>query len=610
MRVDSKRPAFSRAAIITTVFFAANFLISAWPRLGAGATTAAPGGKEIQVFNPPWNFQNPPYYPPILKPKEVKDRDNEKPVSWCTTERSDPSKDDKQRQITADWHETTVTYSDGTQIRFTYEEYVQYWESRDPAKPGTLTSKTRIPLQWVIELPGPGGKTRITYKPDETAKTYLPPERSRPTRTIEEPGKEPRTEPWEDQIQERKQRLENENRAPVNPQEAPKKGSWLQPFSSQQLVNIIHRQRLLSSATIQESPLGFAYPLLLAADTMQSRPSTQPRETREEPRDNIKAVFFGGPPSEPVTVVFEQPPQTTPEEFVGSPPMSNWNPKTDSPGPTTASSGPDGGIPVSYVPGGFVNLGSGWSSQRVPSSFLRFCSGGAEDAHDRTVSSGMTIERLPAVANGDEGKQATLPDGTTVKVFPKYGSIELPNGTAVRRWSKGTRAITLPNGTGMLIDPSEGTAGLHLPDETSIFASASGTHIDLPDGRSLLKRPDGTIVQNLPNGTQAPYTGQTTVKVPNGATVDMSDKNGTIVTTPDGTRAEIATTGGFTRVQLGDLTELFAFRDGEVLLGMKGGPQIHMEKDGKTDISAISGGPKISIKTDGVMEGIKGGAIY
>jgi hypothetical protein len=90
----------------------------------------------------------------------------------------------------------------------------------------------------------------------------------------------------------------------------------------------------------------------------------------------------------------------------------------------------------------------------------------------------------------------------------------------------------------------------------------------------------------------------------------MSDKNGTIVTTPDGTRAEIATNGGFTRVQLGDLTELFAFRDGEVLLGMKGGPQIHMEKDGKTDISAISGGPKISIKTDGVMEGIKGGAIY
>jgi len=105
-----------------------------------------------------------------VKPKEVEDKEkkNDQPLAWCTKAKKNGDQ------------ETSATYADGTEVRHI------------PGK------------SWVIIIPGPKGKTKITY--DEANKTRIIEEPGKPP-AVQDPAKDPAAKQWKDSME--KQAQEN-----------------------------------------------------------------------------------------------------------------------------------------------------------------------------------------------------------------------------------------------------------------------------------------------------------------------------------------------------------------------------------------------------------------
>jgi hypothetical protein len=311
-----------------------------------------------------------------VQPKEVQDKEKagDLPVAWCTKQKKNGDK------------ETSATYADGTEIKH-------------------IPGKT-----WVITIPGPNGKTKITY--DETNKTKI----------IQEPGKQPVVQdPTKDAAAKQwKDDLDKE----------PKKSSFCADCDSSAIVRLagiaLSDWRSLFSSTpasanpepsrspsVRLSKPAGTSPIYLAATTDLT--TSAPAGANPGPNGliNTKLVTYGGPlPG--VTVHFEPDPDPNtpkPEEFVkNDKPQNSWN-DGDKPGPTIIpgpqpggfipvffpgpGTGPDGpgpgGIPGpggspwipgpggGPFPGGWINIGGGWSHVRVPITFFGGCSNDADD---------------------------------------------------------------------------------------------------------------------------------------------------------------------------------------------------------------------------------------
>lgn len=311
---------------------------------GQGSGTEAPA---IDLANPPWNQSR------ERIPKEVKDKEKETPVAGCPPTRE---RNQDEEKVTYE-----VTYYDTNTQTTTRIRHTDIFES------SRLSDFRRV---WEITIEEPGKpKKKITYEL-----------KSHPA------DDEKRTEKWGKAPPDTRNVAPGDLFVPASPQTpAPtpggQRGSWLYPFSSTRLASVAHRPGLFT-ATGDSLPTP-SLPFLLAADATQERPSAQPpQETQERPRYNIKIVAIGGPPSEPVVVMYEPEPQTTPEEFVENPPGSTWDPTTDAQGPRTATPGPTG-TPITGMPTGWINIGSGWTpTQRVPSQTFISCAAGGDEANE------------------------------------------------------------------------------------------------------------------------------------------------------------------------------------------------------------------------------------
>ena len=360
-------------SLISAVFFLAELggTVKA-PRAQTPPTPQPQPGQQqssqpaaLDPANPPWNQTR------ERVPKEVKDKEKETVATWCPPTSSQLKPDTSEIAYQIVYRDPTT----GTLTTVRHKEQKQVQTTAD----GRVVDTTTV--VWEILVEEPNKKTqRIIYRllDYEFLKTATAEqiaaarEKIGDVETRREKGGGRRVVTKDDFFDPANQPSPTPSPAP---QQAPK-GSWLQP--STRLANVSRRILDPLYAAIEESTTGSG-PFMLAQST-QLRPSAPPQETRQEPQDNIKIVTIGGPPSEPFVVVFEQPPQTTPEQFLQNPPGSTWDPATDPQGPNTATGGPGGSIPVTYIPGGFINIGSGWSSTRIQSSFA--CVAGRDGGED------------------------------------------------------------------------------------------------------------------------------------------------------------------------------------------------------------------------------------
>ena len=228
----------------------------------------------------------PPFTPPWTGtqeriPPEVKDKESEQPATWC----EDPQK--KQFE---------VTYLGPGGV------------GRTTIRRREIVDKQGNPgVVWEIKTVEPG-------KPDKKV-TYNVDNNGNGTRT-EKIGKQPPTT------------TELKPGDLYDPKTSPTKGTWLSPLFSNWLVNVAYREggnpRFPAS---RATATDFRWPLILAATEERPRGETPP--TQERPVINIKIVTYGNPP--PDTVVhFDPGPETTPEEFLTTPPTTvRWDPKQD-----------------------------------------------------------------------------------------------------------------------------------------------------------------------------------------------------------------------------------------------------------------------------------------
>jgi len=279
--------------------------------------------------------QTPPFTPPWgptreRVPQEVKDKENEQPLAWCPNE-------EKQ--------EFEVTYVDNTGTR------------------------TRIKRKVVMIDPPPGGTVRMSKIVWEITTDTPGQPRKKSTYDLE-PGKETRTEKiGKDQPTTRPIR-EGDLFDPAK--QPPAKKSFL-PDSPTRLARVNFFASDPTLPLSRENSLRQELFILLAATQERPRPSAP--STQERPALNVKLVTYGQPLENPVVHLGEDP-KTTPEEFVQKPTGTPWNPG-DEEGPKTVIPGTTG-IPITSIPSGGINIGSGWASAQVPSSTLISCSSGDE----------------------------------------------------------------------------------------------------------------------------------------------------------------------------------------------------------------------------------------
>jgi hypothetical protein len=304
--------------------------------------------EESPTFTPPWTQEK-------IIPKEVKDKEKEKPAAWCKKFRKNDTVE-----------ETTVTYADGTVIRYTVTA----------AGPITQPDPVITSTEWTITKPGPKGKTKITYNTKDK------------TRTVEEPGKEKVKEDWKEAKDAallpcggtcNPTPAPNANPPAPNPTQ-PKKGTWLFPSDSTRLVNVAFPAYSRAAPASRETPVDSRQPaIFLAATGEQPRPPDSQSQGKVVIL-NLKIVTNGDPPAE--TVVFFDPgPRTTPEEFMNTPPTEvTWNPKRDGDGPRTTRPGPTGTPITEIIPGSGIYIGWGWTSGYVDQSTAEECGGGNDDA--------------------------------------------------------------------------------------------------------------------------------------------------------------------------------------------------------------------------------------
>jgi len=286
--------------------------------------------------------QTPPFTPPWgptreRVPQEVKDKENEQPLAWCeNVERG----------------EFEVTYVDantGTRTRI-------------KRRVRTIRTDTGLSLiegiDWEVTIDGGGQpKRKITY-------TNLQPPGTKPadneTRTEQRGRDKPTTRPI------REGDLFDPAKQP------PAKKSFL-PDSPTRLARVNFFASDPTLPLSRENSLRQELFILLAATQERPRPSAP--STQERPALNVKLVTYGQPLENPVVHLGEDP-KTTPEEFVQKPTGTPWNPG-DEEGPKTVIPGTTG-IPITSIPSGGINIGSGWASAQVPSSTLISCSSGDE----------------------------------------------------------------------------------------------------------------------------------------------------------------------------------------------------------------------------------------
>lgn len=293
----------------------------------------APAADETPPFAPPWG--------PTRErvPQEVKDKENEQPLAWCeNVERG----------------EFEVTYVDsntGTRTRI-------------KRRVRTIRTDTGLSLiegiDWEVTIDGGGQpKRKITY-------TNLQPPGTKPadneTRTEQTGRDKPTTRPI------RKGDLFDPAAQP------PAKKSFL-PSSPTRFARINFFASDPALPLSREDLFRRELPVLLAAT--QERPGPSAPSTQERPSLNVKLVTYGQPLENPVVHLGDDP-KTTPEEFVQKPTGTPWNPG-DEEGPKTVIPGTTG-IPITSIPSGGINIGSGWASAQVPANTLVSCSGGDEES--------------------------------------------------------------------------------------------------------------------------------------------------------------------------------------------------------------------------------------
>ena len=420
---------------------------------------------------------NPPWTQERVKPPET---ENQEPLAWCenTRERKRPD------GTVESYNDFRVTYTNGTEVRY------EYGQSRK---------------RWVVIVPGPQGRTRTTYDLTDEKK---------PTRTVEEPGKPPVTTEWKEAVEALK-----------------KKGAFLfDPFAN----------RLVRVSTPLSPMPDAAAPgpeqLLLAATAEREKTPPAP-QTQERPTINIKPVTYGGPLADPV-IHLDPGPATTPEEFVQTPPPVTWTPE-DKEGPKTAPppEDPTTGTPVTYIPKGGINIGSGWASTRVPARVLLNCSG--EDEADGTQASSQPRE-TPATTPGTTERPTQLPGSPkpvekieTTTSTNRDGSI-----TEIRTFPDGSTITTRRRLDGSITEIRTNRDGSTITTTTDLDGSRS-TSTTFPDGsRTTTAResdgrtttitdkanPDGsrTTTRTNPDGSTTTTTthpdGSTTTTYPDGST--------------------------------------------------------------------------------------------
>jgi hypothetical protein len=276
--------------------------------------------------------ENPAFAPPWGKtreriPQEVKDKENEQPLAWCENE-------EKQ--------EFEVTYVDNNGTR------------------------TRIKRKVVMIDPPPGGTVRLSKIVWEITTDTPGQPRKKSTYDLE-PGKETRTEKIGKNQPTTRPIREGDLFDPAA--QPPAKKSFLPRFSTR-LARVNFPASNPSLPLSREDSFRQELFILLAATQERPRPSAP--STQERPALNVKLVTYGQPLENPVVHLGEDP-QTTPEEFVQKPTGTPWNPG-DEEGPKTVIPGTTG-IPITFIPSGGINIGSGWASTRVPARVLLNCSG-------------------------------------------------------------------------------------------------------------------------------------------------------------------------------------------------------------------------------------------
>jgi hypothetical protein len=297
-------------------------------------TLPAQAAEETPQFNPPWSQTK------ERIPQEVKDKEKEAPLAWC---------ENKEKK------EFEVTYRDpntGTQVRIKRRED---WSEPRPIQEGRfeIVSGIRFPKSvWEITIDEPGKPRRkITYDLDFYRGD---------TRTEQVDREPPTTRPV------RESDL-------FDPQKV-KKGALLRDLSPNQMARVTFRTSDPDSPWRREIVSGYHLPTLLAA-TLE-RAETQTPQTQERPPLNVKLVHYGKPTETP-TFHLDPDPKITPEEFVQKSPPTTWLPE-DRDGPTAVAPGPTK-TPITLLPGGGINIGSGWASARIPFSLLVNCSGENEE---------------------------------------------------------------------------------------------------------------------------------------------------------------------------------------------------------------------------------------
>ena len=323
-------------------------------------------GAEPPAASSPWTQEK-------VKPKEVDDKEkkNDQPLAWCTKAKKNGDQ------------ETSATYADGTEVRHI------------PGK------------SWVVLIPGPKGKTKITY--DEANKTRIIEEPGKPP-VVQDPAKDPAAKQWkegkEQEARENKKSsfcAENCNPSGASKATAANPGSSYYADDGNWLVSVAGR-RTAQGFFLEPQIANSASPLILAA-TVERSSGALP-QTQERPGTvtiNVKIVTYGDPPPG-TTIHFDPGPQTTPEDFAKNPHPGWWDGWVD-PDPPWIFPGPTGqpvrpgqpgqpvrpdqptqpgqpgqpgtGIPIPTpgggIPGGGINVGWGWAHGWAPSGFPQTC---------------------------------------------------------------------------------------------------------------------------------------------------------------------------------------------------------------------------------------------
>ncbi|MBI2360135.1 MAG: hypothetical protein HYV04_14770 [Deltaproteobacteria bacterium] len=288
-------------------------------------TAPAQAAEEPPPFNPPWG--------PTRErvPQEVKDKENETPLSWCDNPET------KQFEV------NYIDANTGTRTTIRRQEV--------PLTPDGKTTK----IVWEITTQEPGQPRRkVTYDL--------------------EPGNETRRE---------RVGRDKPTTRPVqegdlfDPAKQPKRSSVDWNLFSTHLANVVASTPLrmqeappdeaeVLAATTQTQPSG-SVSGLPPARGLKSLASLQP------PTINGKIFTYGNPPADAL-VFRDDPPPVTPNEFASRTPAHTWGPMA-SDGPSTWKPGEE---IRGEIPGG-IRVGSGWSWARIPAETVQGCVYGSDD---------------------------------------------------------------------------------------------------------------------------------------------------------------------------------------------------------------------------------------